>query len=162
MPNEKKKPGDKEAIALRELESLKFRLEGYSFRDIGRKLLISHTMAQNDVNNVIAAETKDNEKNILRMREIENQRIDALWKRSYEEALKDNEFNIAAFMVCDRLARRRAALNGLDMPVKVSIDGNILPLQQTIYVLPEREMAEFEVVEPTNGENGKELTDGKD
>ena len=130
MARDKEKPGDREKRILRGLEALKYRLEGLTLREIAPKLGISYTMVKYDIDRVLEETTGENMESIERMREIENKRIDVLWEVPYRELDVEK---------CDRLMKRRAALNGLDMPVKIAPTDptGLQPWDGMVYNMPE-------------------------
>jgi len=117
--------GNETRAALRRPKALEMKIVGLSYRAIAERLSISHEQARHDVQTLIA-ETIDKEL-CDELREIENARLDYLWNRWFPRAvgrtLEDGtreEPDINAAHYCEKLSRRRAALNGLDRPVKVA------------------------------------------
>jgi len=155
-----KSGAEKELMEKRKLESFDLRVKGNSYRAIGLLLGVSEHTAFNDVKGILKSMLEDRKEDIEEMRAVENHRLDVLFDKVYKTAtdVEFSPFTEQAVRACIALMKRRADLNGLDMPVKIALTDKAG--EDMIYVLPEREIADFEVVEPTNGENGKELTDG--
>ena len=119
--------GKKENAAIRAPKSFQLKLEGNSLRAIASIVGVSHVQVRDDILDVLETFKVDG-KDIESMRAIENERIDALWNKAYPEALKEfTPFTESAVRACIALMKRRAELNGLDMPIKiipVTPDGN--------------------------------------
>jgi hypothetical protein len=71
---------------------------------------------------------EDHREEIEEMRAIENTRLDALFVSAFEMATTDcgNE-TLRAIDVCIRVIKRRADLNGLDMPIRIASEAPTAP-----------------------------------
>ena len=138
--------GQDTVAALRRPESLKLRIIGLSWRQIGQQLKVNHETARSDVRTALK-ETLDGSKfDADEYRELELQRLDQLWARYFPLALggkqpdyKDEEGKLVigekfapdsnAAWRCLQISKRRSELMGLDMPAKAPVDrdGNPVP-----------------------------------
>ena len=115
--------GEKESAAIGAPKSFQLKLEGNSLRAIASIVGVSHVQVRDDILDVLETFKVDG-KDIESMRAIENERIDALWNKAYTEAIKEfGPSTEAAMRSCIALMKRRAELNGLDMPIKITAVG---------------------------------------
>jgi len=119
--------------ALRRVESLKYRLKGLSWREIGKRVDVSHVQALNDVKQILRETLSLATDEAEEMRELENMRLDALWAVFYPMVVNRGDIEVAidsdtvldAAQKCLQISKARRELNGLDAPVKVELGGNV-------------------------------------
>lgn len=104
-------------IAERRYQAFDLRMKGHSFRDIGRKLGISHTAAHKHVQKGLEnlARTTEDKANMLMLMEVA--RIDRLHQGCWDDAINGD---LQAIDLVLKLMERRAKLFGLDAPNKVA------------------------------------------
>ena len=137
--------GKAEAAALRRPRSTSWRLQGLSFRQIGEKEDISHEQARQDVRQFLSDVLELGKEEAEELRALENARLDALWQRFYPIAIDELIINdkdvivtldsaISACQKCLQISAARRQLNGLDMPIKVEVGGELglHPIQQKL------------------------------
>jgi hypothetical protein len=141
-----KNRGEKEQAAIRRLEALELRMQGFSYRQIGPRLDISEAQAHRDVTEALRLVVEDHREEIEEMRAIENTRLDALFVSAFEMATSDcgNE-TLRAIDVCIRVMKRRAELNGVDMPIRIASEAsrqevNIAQVIQNIQAMSTEEL----------------------
>ena len=132
--------GLEERAALRRPESLRCRLEGFSYRQIGLELGISHTQAIDDVRRILRETLALSEDEVAEFRELENQRYDMLWEKFFPMAI--NNLDEKAALRCLQISKARRELNGLDAPVKIAIEGELglHPIQKEMEELTEKQL----------------------
>lgn len=130
--------------ALRDVEALKLRIKGVSFRDIATQLGISASTAHDAVNRALAAQREEPAEQV---RALEVERLDAMYEavikvlerqhftvsngrviyvgKESPEPLLDDAPVLAAVDRLLKIQARRAALLGLDMPTKVEQSGTL-------------------------------------
>lgn len=129
------------ATALRDVEALKLRLRGLSFRDIAARLDVSVATAYEAVNRALAAQREEPAEQV---RALEVERLDAMYAKVMQvlerehvtvsqgrvvyadgEPVPDDAPVLAAVDRLLKIQARRAALLGLDMPTKVESSGKL-------------------------------------
>ena len=146
--------GKSEAAALRRSRSTSWRLQGLSFRQIGEKEDISHEQARLDVRQFLSDVLELGKEEAEELRALENARLDALWNRFYSIAIGDelpedhrlvdahyNAWRLAT-QACLKISKARRELNGLDMPVKIEVAGELglHPIQAKMENLTEEQL----------------------
>ena len=156
MAKKKKKPigtpkGQVELAVLRSVDSLRLRIIGLSWRQIGAQLNVSHETARQDVKNALKATIGSIQIEADEYRELELERLDQLWARYFPLALggkrpdypdKDGEIVIGetfapdtnAAWRCLQISKRRSELMGLDMPAQAPVDRDGNPVPERIEV----------------------------
>ena len=110
-------------VAERRAQAFDLRMEGYSFRDIGRKLGISHTAAHKHVQKGLEDLARTSEDKAKMLILMEASRLDRLQQGCWDAATKGDLYAIDRVL---KLMERRAKLFGLDAPNKIAqtnIDG---------------------------------------
>jgi len=143
--------GQDTVAALRRPESLRLRIIGLSWRQIGRQLKVDHNTARSDVKTALK-ETLDSSKPDTDLyRELELERLDQLWSRYFPLALggKQPDFqdedgktvkgetfapDSNAAWRCLQISKRRSELMGLDMPAMAPVDRDGNPVPEKIEV----------------------------
>lgn len=125
MANTKHNDAEKAAIAERQAFALDFRKSGWSYRDIGKKLTISHEQARRDVESQLKALSKLNEDKADELRALELERLDKM-TRSLDRMVEAG--NVGAISTMLRVMERRAKLLGLDAPEKKDINLDVTKL----------------------------------
>ena len=143
--------GQDVVAALRRPESLRLRIIGLSWRQIGKQLQINHMTARSDVKTILR-ETLDSSKfEADEYRELELLMLDQLLSRYLPLALggkqpdhKDEEGKTVKGEVyapdsnaawrCMQISKRRSELRGLDMPAMVPVDRDGNPVPEKIEV----------------------------
>ena len=115
--------GKAEEAALRRSRSTSWRLQGLSFRQIGDKEDISHEQARLDVRQFLSDVLELGAEEAEELRVLENARLDALWTKFYPDAV--NKGDMDASLRCLQISKARRQLNGLDMPVKIEVGGEL-------------------------------------
>ncbi len=135
--------GKSEAAALRRLRSISWRLQGLSFRQIGEKEDISHEQARIDVHQFLREVLDLGAEEAEELRALENARLDALWTKFYPAAVNDGDMD--ASLRCLQISKARRQLNGLDMPIKVEVGGELglHPIQQKLENLTEQQLIDI-------------------
>lgn len=112
-----KKGAEKEQTEIRKLKSFQLRLEGKSYREIGRLQDISEAQAHRDVAQVLQSTIDNNKEDIEQLRQIELERLD-----NYIDSLdwKKNMGDFKTVEILLKIQDRRAKLLGLDAPTKVA------------------------------------------
>jgi len=92
MAGQKKKrigtpKGQVEIAVLRSVDSLRLRIIGLSWRQIGAQLNVSHETARKDVKNALKATIGSIQIEADEYRELELERLDQLWARYFPLAL---------------------------------------------------------------------------
>lgn len=109
--------GRKESATLRRIESLRLRQQGKSYPVISRELGISVTQAFRDVKRALDYRVKLGSEQLETERHLQEERLDialgAIWKN-----VKTGKAHAVNEMLA--IEKRRAALLGLDAPVKVA------------------------------------------
>ncbi len=146
--------GKSEAAALRRLRSISWRLQGLSFRQIGEKEDVSHEQARQDVHQFLREVLDIGAEEAEELRALENARLDELWQRFYPIAIGDElpeDYRLAdahynawrlATQACLKISKARRQLNGLDMPIRVEIAGELglHPIQSKMENLTEEQL----------------------
>ena len=138
-----KKGAEKEQTEIRKLKSFQLRLEGKSYREIGRLQDMSEAQAHRDVAQVLQSTIDNNKEDIEQLRQIELERLD-----NYIDSLdwKKNMGNFKTVEILLKIQDRRAKLLGLDMPQKTALTDPSGEKEFTgLIVLPEKN---------GNGKNG--------
>jgi len=112
-------------IEERRQQALDFRKAGYSYRDIGARLEVSHEQARRDVEAALAALVADTKDSAEQLRQLELERLDMLTKALEPMAAVGNPGAVNSFL---RVMERRAKLLGLDAPVKQDISVDVTKL----------------------------------
>ncbi len=112
-----KRGAEKEQTEIRKLKSFQLRLEGKSYREIGRLQDISEAQAHRDVAQVLQSTLDNNKEDIEQLRQIEVERLD-----NYLDSIdwKKNVGDYKAIELSLKIQDRRAKLLGLDAPTKVA------------------------------------------
>lgn len=105
-------------IEERRQQALDFRKAGYSYRDIGARLEVSHEQARRDVEAALAALVADTKDSAEQLRQLELERLDMLTKALEPMAAVGNPGAVNSFL---RVMERRAKLLGLDKPQAVDV-----------------------------------------
>ena len=105
-------------IEERRQQALDFRKAGYSYRDIGARLEVSHEQARRDVEAALAALVADTKGSAEQLRQLELERLDMLTKALEPMAAVGNPGAVNSFL---RVMERRAKLLGLDKPQAVDV-----------------------------------------
>ena len=144
--------GQDAVAALRRPESLKLRIIGLSWRQIGQQLQINHMTARSDVRTILKENLDSNRPETDEYRELELQRLDQLWSRYFPLALggkqpdyKDEEGKTVkgdtfapdsnAAWRCLQISKRRSELMGLDMPAMAPVDRDGNPVPEKLEVV---------------------------
>lgn len=117
-----KSAAERAKILERQRQALEMRRNGFSYRKIGERLHIDHSMAFKDVQNALAALTKERNKEAEYVRELELQRLDMLLEGLSRLAEIGNPIAVDKFL---RVCESRRKLLGLDAPTKVIIEGGV-------------------------------------
>jgi hypothetical protein len=126
-------------ITERQREAMELRLKGFTILEIAMHFRVSKSTAHGYV--------MDGMERTLRpaadaLRELENGRLDALWKTFFPLALQGD---YKAADRCLRISERRALMNGLDLPKKVDVTTGGAPLTAEQSV----SLAAFSALSPT-------------
>lgn len=116
---------EKANIEERRQQALDYRKAGYSYRDIGARLEVSHEQARRDVEAALAALVEDTKDSAEQLRQLELERLDMLTKALEPMAAVGNPGAVNSFL---RVMERRAKLLGLDAPVKQDINLDVSKL----------------------------------
>lgn len=106
--------------AERRLKALDLRKKGFSYTQIGTKLDCSRQTACRYVISELEALADKCREEAAQVRDLELQRLDALYLVAYAEV---EEGNVPAIDRCLRIMERRAKLLGLDAAEKVDVNG---------------------------------------
>ena len=96
------------------------RIQGFSYRQIGKELKISHEQARNDVKNILQQTLDNCRESVEELRQLENERLDQLWAKFFQMAIDDGDLHAAHR--CISISKSRRELNGLDMPQRAPVD----------------------------------------
>lgn len=112
------KRGSEQNSADRRLQCFELRKQGYSYREIGRELGISEAQSHRDVKRVMVKLEKLTLDSAVQYREMELERLDTLYKVSYDQAIAGD---LAALDRCLKISEARRKLLGLDAPVQSEV-----------------------------------------
>lgn len=112
-------------IEERRQQALDYRKAGYSYRDIGARLDVSHEQVRRDIEAALAALVDDTKDSAGQLRQLELERLDMLTKALEPMAKVGNPGAVNSFL---RVMERRAKLLGLDAPVKQDISVDVTKL----------------------------------
>lgn len=104
----------------REAQAVKLRINGAEYAEIGALLGISKQAAWKLVSNYLKATRAQTGEDANVLRDLELQRLDALYMAMHPQAVKGNQ---GAVDRCLRIMERRAKLEGLDAPTKNEVTG---------------------------------------
>jgi len=115
----------------REREALKLRLAGKTYAQIGEALGVTEQGAHKIVMRVLKRLNEKINEDGLAVRRMEVERLDALLRVVWPKA---QEGDLAAVDRVLRIAKRRAALLGLDAPVAVDVTsgGEPMPVERIV------------------------------
>lgn len=127
--------GELAQILERQLKAIDLRKRGYTYREIGKQLQVSHVQAYNDVNAELKRLTKLRDKKVDQERQLDLERIDELI-RGLEPMARVGKADAVAMML--KCIERRSKLLGLDMPVetKTDVTSGGQPLSAPVIYLP--------------------------
>ena len=111
-----------ELIQQRRIRALDLRKAGYTYRQIGEELAVSHKTAYTDVQKSMDVLASIEVEKADSLRRMELQRLDALWRGSYVGAVGGDPAAIRAAL---GIIERRSKLLGLDAPAKTEHSGNV-------------------------------------
>jgi len=134
MPGGKLSP-DQCNLAIRKEKASELRLKGYTFRQIGEELGISHVQAFQDVQ-VALSETRSHTAEICEnLRELEGQRLDGIWlKLSTTLATTGSPSDLAKLtQQLHRNIELRMRLYGLESAKRLEIQ-NMMDVQVTEFI----------------------------
>lgn len=109
------KAAEKGAILQRQLQALDLRKRGFSYRDIGEKLGVSHGQAYNDVMKELSRLAKERDGSLEELRQLELERLDGLITALEPMARVGDTAAVNAYL---KVMERRAKYLGLDAPDK--------------------------------------------
>jgi hypothetical protein len=111
-----------ELVQERRIRALDLRREGYTYRQIGDSLGVSHVTSYKDVQKAMGELAKVETERAEAIRRIELQRLDGMWRGLWDGATSGDPASIRAAL---GVMERRAKLLGLDAPSKTEHSGNI-------------------------------------
>lgn len=124
-----RKATEKGAMLERRLEALDLRKRGFTYREIGDRLNVTHVTAYNDVMSELKRLAEENRDSALELRALELDRLDMLIKGLEPMAAVGNVDSVRAYVKC---MERRAKLLGLDAPTKTDLTSGGEPLKGLI------------------------------
>jgi len=110
-----KRTAQKAGILERQLEALELRKRGFAFREIGRRLNISHVQASRDVNAELGRLAELCKDSAEELRQLELERLDMLMLGLEPMARVGKPDAVNAYL---KVMERRSKLLGLDAPAK--------------------------------------------
>lgn len=117
MPEKKTSPA-RVSAAVRQSEAIQMRIAGYSYDVIAEQLGYANRSCAYKA--VMTGLRRYIQEPAEELREIELDRLDALWQVAFREVSKGN---LGAIDYCLRIMKRRADLLGLDAPAKQELSG---------------------------------------
>ena len=111
--------------AERRQEAVKLRIAGATFQQIGDRLGMTRQGAHVTIKRYLYETAKATEESADELRVLELQRLDALQASHWSDAMKGDIQKTLAIL---RIMNRRAALMGLDAPVRAEI-ANVTPVE---------------------------------
>lgn len=141
MGRKKPETAEETAREMRRRRALDLRLRGYKYQEIADELGVSVGTAHKDVTRLLTETRRKQAEDIEHQRQIESARLDErertqrevldVWLRRLDEADTPDEVERATRQVdradaaLDRIARRRAALQGLDAPQRSEVSATV-------------------------------------
>lgn len=109
----------------RQRKALDYRIGGRTFAQIGELLGVSKQAASKLVEKALAELSAEVEKSAEKLREIETARLDTVQAAIWGDVLKGDVQAVDRYI---KISARRAALWGMDSPIKTEISGGDKPL----------------------------------
>lgn len=113
------KPAEKGKILERQINALELRKSGHTYREIARRLGVSHVQAYNDVQNELNVLRTEVAHNAEELRTLELERLDKI-TRSLDHWVEAG--SAPAAIATLKASERRAKLLGLDKPTEIKVD----------------------------------------
>lgn len=113
------KAAEKGKILERQINALELRKSGHTYREIGRRLGISHVQAYGDVQNELNVLRTEVGHSADELRTLELERLDKI-TRSLDHWIEAG--SAPAAMATLKASERRAKLLGLDKPTEIKVD----------------------------------------
>lgn len=120
-PNGVRLSKNNQDLRLRRYKALELRIQGHTYPSICEQLGISIATCVHDIDAVLREKEAGN---VLRLRQMEDERLDRALKASFEvlEAHPGTELALKAVDRIIRVSHRRSNLLGLDAPVELNIN----------------------------------------
>jgi hypothetical protein len=122
MSNPNSQSAPKLTRTQRRLRVLELTQEGYTTRQIGAQLGVSHTLAWRDLKHSLTEYSERESVETTQLRNLEKARLDQLQSAVYPKALEGQVTAVEAVL---SIMKRRAALLGLDQPVRVDLSAEV-------------------------------------
>jgi hypothetical protein len=111
--------GETEAIAERRIRAFELRKAGYSLREIGHRLEVSHMTIKEDIDTVLAELTEKQQAKAEQYRAIELERLDVMVRSIWPFVMAGSAGAIDTAL---KISTRRSKLLGLDAPPKPQLN----------------------------------------
>ena len=117
------KAQEKGAILERQLQALELRKGGFTYREIGKRLGVSHVQAHRDIQEELKHLASLRSESAEELRQLELEKLD-----NYERNLSHwaDAGSVEAVRTLIKIQERRAKLLGLDAPEKIEHKGDLM------------------------------------
>lgn len=135
MPNRKnaKQGADALKAAENRERAILLRIEGQSFRQIAAALGVSHTTARGYVQSSFDERAAAVQESTELLRDQENERLDAIQEAMWRERRDPKRATVLI-----AISRQRAAINGLNRPTEIKIEGDLAAKVDVSKLSPEQ------------------------